>query len=94
MKTIERYKLDPVGDVLMPTGSIPLYVKLRYGEPIVYAIVDNERPEVVHDFVTVMDRHPLPECMTTLQIRAMYLGSYNNSGEYHVFYRGELNDGG
>ncbi len=48
MKAIWNYKLKKVGQTVlqMPQGAKVLCMQLQYGEPVIWALVDIERPLV------------------------------------------------
>lgn len=60
MRRIYKYSIPIQGriEIMMPQGANVLSVRMQYGEPWLWAIVDDEAPMVPHLFRMVGTGHP------------------------------------
>ena len=80
MKTIWKWGLAPVSEVLVPVGSVILDVQLQHSSPVLWALVDTDAPTETRRFRCYGTGHKMPDDP------GRYIGTFQVEGlVFHVF---------
>lgn len=88
MRTIWKYAIGPgVTRLDMPRGAEVLDVQVQLGQPVLWAVVDDEAPTLLRTFFTAGTGHRLPEATeATLE----YVATFQLEGGTLVFHTFEV----